>query len=454
MGTLKKAIENLLGWHKTKVYGRRFINNEVLFTSYGNDIHASDIVTTAIHRVAEAVSKCGLKSVIERENPRKVEISTDDINAVLSARVNPLCGLKGFLYKVAYLTLVNRNCFIYWSYDEEPIAGTNYVKRVTKGFYPIENASVKMYYSGDEMRIELSDISGQITLDCPYADIIHVRLGYGANAYLGGGKSGRGEYKDLLGNLQTIHVIKEAVPKALQASLSLKGILSMKTVADADKQEIARDTFEDHLFDSKYGIVATDYDSEFTPINISATDIPSNILDFVRTDILAPFGVSLPIYIGKYTDDEYTAFYQTAVEGLLMEIAEAMKITLFTKRQIAYGHRIKFYDKLVQSLSFERRQQIASETKEDALLSRDERRELLGYEPDGQPTRMSLNYIDVTIANEYQLAEINGKHSKPPANAAQTPDDGTASENPTDDTNAVATDNNDTKKGGKDNAAD
>ncbi len=450
MGTFKQAIENLLGWHKASIYGRRFINNDVLFSSFGNDIHASDMVKTAIHRVAEAVSKCGLKSIIEHQNPHSVEVIDDDINAVLSARVNPLCGLKDFLYKVAWLTIVNKNCFIWWSYDEVPIAGTPYVRRVTKGFYPIENASVKLYYAGDEMRVELSDIGGNITLDCPYSDVIHIRHSYGENAYLGGNKSGRGGYKDLLDNLQTIHVVKEAIPKALQASLSLKGILSMRTVADADKQEIARDTFEEHLFDSRYGIVATDYEADFTPINIAATDIPSNVLEFLRTDILAPFGVSLPIYIGKYTDDEYTAFYQTAVEGVLIEIAEAMKITLFTPRQLSYGHRIKFYDKLVQSLSFERRQQIANETKEDALLSRDERRELLGYEPDGQPTRMSLNYIDVTIANKYQLAAITA--GKKPSNAPQSPNNDEPTENPTDDASTVATASDDTKKEGNDNA--
>lgn len=418
MGTLRRAVENLIGWRKV-AYTQHLVGNSVLFSAFGNDITASDVAKTAIHRVAEAVSKCGIKSVIEKQNPHRIDIRpNDDINVVLSGRVNPLCGLKDFLYKVAYLAIVNKNCFIYWAYDEVPIEGTDKVRRITRGFYPIENAAVKLYYAGDEMRIELASIGGSIVLDCPYSDIIHIRHSYGANAYFGGGKNGHGEYKDLLGNLQTMQVIHEAIPKSLEASLSLKGILSMKTVADVDKKTISREEFEQHLFDSKYGIVATDYESDFTPININSTDIPSNILTFLRDEILAPFGVSLPIWLGKYTDSEYTAFYQTAVEGLLMSIAEAMKITLFTPRQLAYGHTIKYYDKLVQSLSFERRQQIAELTKDDALLSRDERRELLGYEPDGQPTRVSLNYIDATLANEYQMAAIY----KPATNAtpAQT----------------------------------
>ncbi len=406
MGTLKNAIQSLLGWDRESNYNRIINANSVVFSSFGKDITASDIVKTAVHRVAEEVSKCNLKSVTEAQNPRRIIVADDDINAVFAGRVNPLCGLKDFLYKVAYITLLNRNCFIYWAYDEVQIEGRDTVRRVTRGFYPIETASIKLYYADGEMRAELTGKNG-IVLDLPYSDLIHIRLGYGANQYLGGDANGCADFRAMLGNLQTLSVIKESIPKALESSLSLKGILSMKTVADADKRTITREEFEKHLFDSKYGIVATDYESEFQPINISATDIPSNTLSFIRDEILSFFGVSLPIYLGKYTDDEYTAFYQTAVEGLLLQIAEAFKITLFTPRQLAYGRTIKYYDKIVQSLSFARRQEIAEMTKDDALLSRDERRELLGFDPDGEPTRVSLNYIDVSIANQYQLTSLS-----------------------------------------------
>ena len=146
------------------------------------------------------------------------------------------------------------------------------------------------------------------------------------------------------------------------------------------------------------------------------------VLTFLRDEILSPFGVSVPIYLGKYTDDDFTAFYQTAVEPLLMTIAEAMKITLFTASQITHGRTIKFYDKVVQSLSFARRLEIAKATQEDALLSRPERRELLGYDPDDEPTRVSLNYIDVSIANTYQLTALS-QGKKPTAPKQNKEDD-------------------------------
>ncbi len=418
MGTLSNSIKDLL-WGKVKDtsrYTRSVIanGNTVVFSEFGNRITASDIVSVAIHRVAEAVSKCELESVRESQNPHKVERVDDSINEVLKSRVNELCNAKDFLYKVTYLLLTNENAFIYWKYREEPIVGedglpTKYVKRITEGFYPIEAANVRIYMQNDEMRIELANSDKSVIMDCPYGDVIHIRHNYGANPYLGGDARGKRDNKDLLTNLRTMHVIRESIPKSLEASLSLKGVLSMKTIADVDKKNVTREEFENHLFDSKYGIVATDYESDFTPINVNATDIPSNTLNFLRDEILAPFGVSLPIYQGKYTDAEYTAFYQTAVEGILIEITQAMTNVLFTPRQLAYGHRIKFYDKLVQSLSFETRMKIAFEAKDNALLTRNEQRELLGYAPDDYPDVISLNYIDRDIANEYQLSTLKIK---------------------------------------------
>lgn len=100
MGTLKNAIQSLLGWDRESNYNRIINANSVVFSSFGKDITASDIVKTAVHRVAEEVSKCNLKSVTEAQNPRRIIVADDDINAVFAGRVNQLCGLKDFCTKL------------------------------------------------------------------------------------------------------------------------------------------------------------------------------------------------------------------------------------------------------------------------------------------------------------------------------------------------------------------
>lgn len=55
------------------------------------------------------------------------------------------------------------------------------------------------------------------------------------------------------------------------------------------------------------------------------------------------------------------------------------------------------------------RKEIVEMVKDSALLEGYEQRELLGYEPNGQPTRVSLNYVNADIADAYQLADMKKK---------------------------------------------
>ena len=95
--------------------------------------------------------------------------------------------------------------------------------------------------------------------------------------------------------------------------------------------------------------------------------------------------------------------YQTAIEGILAAISEAFTVSIFTQKQLRAGYKIKVYDRFVQSLSFATRMKIVEMANPSNLLKRMEQRELLGYEPDEDPDRVSLNYIDTSIANQYQL---------------------------------------------------
>jgi hypothetical protein len=407
LGTFTNALLNLLNVNDNKPVGGatrvKFLTDFTpLFSDTNGDVFASDIVKTAIHRICEEVSKCQIKSVrVVEEQTKITTINNDNINRTLSNWVNPFCVLKDFLYKLTFTLLTNENVFIYWHFDELPQTDGS-VRRETRGFYIIDCDKVKIYVQGDEARIEFQR-KNEVIYDMPYHDIIHIRNKYGRNKFLGGDIGGNFDARGILKNLKTMQVIQESVPKSLEAALRFKGVLSMKTVADIDKKNITRGEFEKHLFSSDLGIVVTDYEADFHPINIPLADLPKNTLEFIRDEMLSPFGVSLPIYLGKYTDEEFSSFYQTAVEGILLAIGQTFQAVLFTPNQYAHGNRIKVYDRLVQSLSFKQRKDIVIQTMQSALLNRDEQRELLGFEPDGKPTRISLNYIDETIATQYQL---------------------------------------------------
>ena len=376
--------------------------NTPLFYSEDKPIYAHDIIANCDHRIASVFAKTIFKSVKEDSLTGQCISQEDSINGLFRGKVNQLCTFYEFKYKACRLLLQNEDVFIFPAFKERKIGNGKVVRDYTS-LYLIDCANVTIYPTETEMRIEFKCDDGTL-FDMPYSDVIHWRYRWSRNSYFGGDGSG----KDTIKNLITMHVVVESIPRAIEAGLNVTGILTMKTIADADRKDLAVEEFEKHIISSKYGIVATDYESDFTPINIQPKDIPDGVIEFITKHILAYRGVSSAIYFGDYNDEQSIAFYETVIEGLTQSFKEAFDATLYTSAALNKGYQIKVYDRKAQSLSLATRISILEKVMPSALLSRAEQRELLGYEPDGEPDRVSLNWIETSIATSYQLESMNG----------------------------------------------
>lgn len=372
-----------------------------LFYSDDKPIYAHDIIANCDHRIASVFAKTIFKSVKEDQYTGECITQEDSINGLFRGKVNQLCTFYEFKYRACRMLLQNEDVFIFPAYKERKLSDG--VIRDYTSLYLIDCANVTIYPTESEMRIEFKCDDGTV-YDIPYADIIHWRYRWCKSSYFGGDGSG----KDTLENLKTMHVVIESIPRAIEAGLKVTGILTMKTIADADKKDLAIDEFEKHLIQSKYGIVATDYESDFTPINIQPKDIPAGVIEFITKHILASRGVSSAIYFGDYNDEQSIAFYETTIEPLILSFKSAIDSVLYTPQALKKGYQVKVYDRKAQSLSLATRISILEKVMPSALLSRAEQRELLGYEPDGEPDRVSLNWIETSIATNYQLDTMKG----------------------------------------------
>lgn len=91
---------------------------------------------------------------------------------------------------------------------------------------------------------------------------------------------------------------------------------TVKTVKDAAKLADERESFEDHIHKSKMGIVATDLIGDFEPIKMDYASVDKETLEFLKGTICERYGVSLEILSGSYDTDDYSSFYQTAIEEI------------------------------------------------------------------------------------------------------------------------------------------
>lgn len=380
-----------------------------LFTSFGKDIYLSDFVNNAIERIAAEVAKIDIKSITQRENV--LEIENDDLTRLFRFKPNPLQTTSDFLANAEWIRRKKNNVFIYPQYETILTADGREFKRYI-ALYPLNPID---FYVGEvegqawEVRF---NFEGGKSYTLPYKDLIHLKWRRGSNTIIGGGDDyGKPNEYSVIRTIDALDKTIQGLPKSIEASLQVKGVYAAKTLADQTKLNKTREDFEKHITVSKSGMIATDLAGEFTPVNIRAADIPDAALKFLKAVIEERYGVSAAILSGDYTGEQHSAFYQTAIEEFIVQFEQAMTAALFTPREQDVGHRIKCYYSKVNYMSTTDKMNLADLATKTGTLTLNQVNEMFGVSPyaGGDVRLRSLNYIDASIANQYQLGGINDK---------------------------------------------
>lgn len=384
------------------------MNSAPIFSSFGEDIYLSDFVNNAIDRVATEVSKIDIRSIVQRGDTRQDQ--NDDITRLFRFKPNPLQTTSDFLSNVEWLRRKNMNAFIYPQYEVVNTAAGSF-RRYT-AFYPLDPIAVYIGAGEDgqvwEVKFDFGDGS---SWTLPYSDLIHLKWRRGKNTVIGGGDdAGSPMIRDILRTVDSLDKTIQGLPKSIEASLQVKGVYHAKTLADAEKLKGIRDDFESHIATSKSGMVATDLAGDFTPINLNVADVPEESMKFLKAVLQERYGVSAAILAGDYTGEQHSAFYQTAIEDFIVQMEQAFTACLFTAREQDVGRRIKGYYSKVRYLSQQDKLNLADLATKTRLMTLNQINEMFGVSPfEGGDVRMqSLNYVDSSIANQYQANGTGG----------------------------------------------
>ena len=111
------------------------------------------------------------------------------------------------------------------------------------------------------------------------------------------------------------------------------------------------------------------------------------------------FGVNEEFVQNKFTAEKYESVYEGKLEPFAIMLTDALTAFLFTDRELGFGNEIYANMNKVKYQSISSVVSIVNSTKELGLFTRDEYREMLGYEPLG-PDRGG-NEIMIAV-NNYQ----------------------------------------------------
>lgn len=376
-------------------YARMLNGYTPIFSQFGNDIYASDVVQQAVNCIVREMKKLDPQHVLRTGSD--VTPVYDEIQAVLD-NPNELMTPTDFIEKIVWSVYFNYNAFICPTWDKN-------TGKLT-GLYPLQPSQVDFLQDSTGAYFVKLTFANNYTCTVRYSDLIHIRYNYSVNEFMGGNASGQPDHQTLLKTLELNNTLLDGVGKALKSSFAINGVVKYNTILDNAKTEMALEELTKALQNNESGFMPLDLKGEFIPFKREIAMVDADTLKFIDEKILRTFGVSLPILTGDYTKEQYEAFYQKTLEPLIRSLGQAFTKGLFTRRESnGFGHKIMFYPKDLIFLNTTQKLEMIRLLGDSGGLYENEKRVMMGLKPlqELEGVRLqSLNYVNVDIAQQYQ----------------------------------------------------
>lgn len=307
-----------------------------IFSQFGHDIYASDVVQQAIACLVTELTKA---------NPFHIKQSGSDLVPVENSEIQKLLDQPNermtqtdFFEKVYWQLFLNYNSFIIPTYYKDIKGNKHYT-----GLYPIQPTNVTFLQDPEgKLGIEFTFRNGYKTM-LAYSDVIHIRYRYSINEFMGGNEFGQPDNRALLKTLELNNTLLQGVAKALKSSFSINGVIKYNTLMDDGKMENNIKEIEKRLANNESGFLPLDIKGEYIPLQNKIQLVDATTLKFIDEKILRNIGVSLPILTGDYTKPQYEAFYQKSLEPILKRTGESFTMTMFTNREKGFKNKVMMY---------------------------------------------------------------------------------------------------------------
>ena len=401
--------------NKTKNWAKMLSGQTPIFSQFGTDIYASDVVQQAVNCIVTEIAKSVPLHVIS-SNGINSTVKQSSIQRILN-HPNDTMTTSDFLEKITWSLFLNYNAFVLPVWNEE---------RLIK-LLPIQPTSVEFLEDGSKrLYVKFTFASGE-NYTVKYSDVIHLRKNYSVNELMGGDNRGQPTNTALLKTLEINDQLLQGVAKAINASFAVNAVVKYNTLIDDGETERNIRGLEKKLENSQSGILPMDLKAEFIPVKRDTKIVDADTLKFIDEKILRNFGVPLCILMGDYTKAQYEAFYQKTLEPILIKYSQTFTKALFSNREsFGYGNEIIFQSKQLQFMTMSEKLEMIRLLGDSGSIFENEKRTVLGMQPvpelDGV-RKQSLNYVDTSIAAEYQLGNIKKRESDNKTNEEGGEDD-------------------------------
>ena len=209
--------------------------------------------------------------------------------------------------------------------------------------------------------------------------------------------------------LELAHTQNEGIISGIKAGANIRGILKYTQIMSPEKLKEEKAAFiNDYLqISNDGGIVALDQKAEYQPIESKPVILSAEQTQEVKSKIYDYLGVTESIVNSSYTEDEFSAFYESTIEPFAVALSMEFTAKVFTDREQAFGNSIVFESGRLQFSSNKTKVELIKELMPLGLLTVNQALEILnmpGIEG-GDKRLQTLNVVDANKANQYQLTK-------------------------------------------------
>lgn len=362
------------------------------FTPYliadNNNVYDNLTIRACIDAIAKHTAKLTPKIIGFKNKYSK------RLDYLLTNSPNKIDSRYDFIYKVTAQLLTNNNAFVFIHYDTDGLV---------EGLYPVPYSSIEFLEKDNEIYCRFLFKNGSLKVILPYSELIHLKRHYNESDLFGSSQS-----YVLNPVLKLFKSFTEGFINAVNSTSMLRGYLKYAGNLKAEDLNNYKKSFVSSYMDGSDGIGALDSKCDFISTEIKPYTIDSKNQDIANTQIYNYYGISEEILKGKYKEEDFNAFYNSTIEPLAIQFSEEFTRKLFTAKEIEQlGKKIIMSASRLTFANNSTKMTICKEFLQLGVFSFNEVREIFELEPveGGDKRIVSLNYVDVDKANEYQGVE-------------------------------------------------
>lgn len=337
------------------------------FYAWNGKIYQSDVVRSAIRPKARAIGKAIGKHI--RKSVEGLQVNPDAYMRFLLEEPNPYMTGQQMQEKLITHLELNNNAFAYVNRDEN---GFPYE------IYPITATSTDAIKDGrGQLYLKFTLVNGK-SVTFRYTDIIHLRKDFNSNEIFGDSPA-----ESLAPLMEIINTTDQGIVKAIKNSNIVKWLLKFnQTLRPEDLKKATKAFVDDYLNIESDSVGAAATDAKMDAIQVEPKDYVPNEKQMDKTiqRVYSFFNTNEKIIQGSYTEDEWVAWFESAIEPDVQQLSGEYTRKLFTRRERGFGNKIIFESSNLAFASMKTKLDLVMYV-DRGILNPNEIREILNFAP-------------------------------------------------------------------------